>query len=476
MDVGITSVGAYIPYYYLTRADIGSAWGARGQKGNKAIANVDEDSVTMSVEAAMDSFRFAKRESIDELYFASTTAPYDEKSHATIVATASDLRQDVFTSDFAHSLKCGTDALRAALNAVGSGTAGQVLVTAADCRDAYPKSGMEQTLGDAAAAVVVGSENLIAKLECYAAVNNEITDLWRNSGEKYLRSAEARFRMDKGYMTSMVEVVKSVLKKSGLAATDFAKVVFATSGMKDAASVARKTGFTPEQVQEVLMMEVGDCGAAQPLLLLVSALEEANPGDKILLAAYGNGANAFVFTVTDEVKKIQVNPSVKKYLDNREQFVGYARFLSFRGIADAEPGAPFKLPASTSMTWRERNTYLRLYASRCDKCNTGIFPANRVCPECGSVNEFHTLRASDRVSKIFTFSVDNYAGRSDNPIEVQTVAEDAEGIRYYTIMTDFVPSKVDVGMELEFSFRKMHTLGNFNNYFWKFRPVRREKV
>lgn len=73
MKKGIKSLGAYLPYHYLTRAALGAAWGGKGGKGEKSVADVDEDSVTMAVEAAMGCFRFTKREDVNALYFASTT-------------------------------------------------------------------------------------------------------------------------------------------------------------------------------------------------------------------------------------------------------------------------------------------------------------------------------------------------------------------------------------------------------------------
>jgi uncharacterized OB-fold protein len=224
------------------------------------------------------------------------------------------------------------------------------------------------------------------------------------------------------------------------------------------------------------MLNVGDSGAAQPLLCLIGALEHAKPGDKILMASYGSGADVFIFTATDKVGQVGVMAPIQTYLENREEFVSYARFLSFKGIAEAKPGAPFKLPASASMTWREQEFNLRFYASRCKKCGEGIFPVNRICHNCGSKDEFDKLRSSDKATKVYTYSIDQYAGRSDDPVLVQTVSEDADGIRYYTIMTDFRVKDVEVGMEVEFVFRKMHKLGNFNNYYWKCRPVRRKRV
>ena len=48
---GITSLGAYIPFYRLAHKEIARAWGGRAGEGERAVANVDEDSITMAVEA-----------------------------------------------------------------------------------------------------------------------------------------------------------------------------------------------------------------------------------------------------------------------------------------------------------------------------------------------------------------------------------------------------------------------------------------
>jgi len=474
VSIGITSMGVYIPYYYMKRDTIGKAWESRGQKGDRSVANVDEDSLTMAVEAAMDCFRFTSRERIDALYFASTTAPYSEKANSSVMAVACDLRKNVFTSDFAHCTKAGTNALKSAYDAVSAEPMHNVLIAASDSRNAYPKSQQEQMLGDAAAALVVGSDNVVATIDHFTTVNYEITDIWRNYGEKFLNVGEERFITDMGYMTVMTNVIKTILNETGLKQADISKVVLSAPGLGHTGKILKKTGFAEEQIQDNYMLQVGDCGTAQPLLGLIGALESAKAGDKILLVAYGNGANAFIFTVTDEIERVQASSTIRKFLSKRREFESYARFLSFRGIVEAQPGAPFKLPASASMTWREQDINLRLYGSRCKKCGEAIFPINRVCHACGAKDEYETVRASDRVSKVFTFSIDRLAGRSDDPMLVQTVSEDQEGIRYYTIMTDFVASEVTVGMDVEFTFRKMHTLGNFNNYYWKLRPLRRE--
>lgn len=99
MHVGITSYGAYIPYARISRALIAQAWERGALKGERSVAGTDEDAVTMAVEAVRRCLSPENRGAADGLYFASVTAPYAEKSHAALVATACDLREDVFTAD-----------------------------------------------------------------------------------------------------------------------------------------------------------------------------------------------------------------------------------------------------------------------------------------------------------------------------------------------------------------------------------------
>ncbi len=478
MKVGIKAVGSYLPYNYLPRTVISGAWGSKGGKGEKSVADVDEDSTTMAVEAAMGCFRFVERDNITALYFASTTGSYVEKLHSALISVACDLNdQAVFTADFAASTRAGSNALKAALDAAKADKTANVLVTASDMRNGFPKSEQEKGFGDGAAAVVVGSgEDLLAEINYFTSVNEEINDYWRNSGEKYTRHAEGRFCDEEGYLREVKIVLKKTLKETGLKAEDFQKVVLVAQNLKLQGKVLAKNGFSEEKVVDTLLLSVGDTGAAQATIGLVNALENAVAGERILLIDYGNGASAMVLTVTDNISNIKNNCQIQQYLANRRELDSYVRFLSWREIASAEPGAPFKLPASTSQTWREQNINIRLHGSVCKKCGAALFPINRICDNCGSKDEFEEFRAADHICKLYTFSVDQYAGRSDDPVLIQAVAEDQNGSHIYTIMTDFNRNEVKVGMPVEFTFRKMHELGDFPNYFWKLRPLRRERV
>ena len=150
--VGIAAYGAYIPRYRLGADTAG--WGSRQQR---AVANFDEDSVTMAVAAGADALAGRDREGIDGIIFASTTPPYAEKQSAAIVAAALDLRADIFAADIGNTLRAGTTALKAALDAVGAGSARQVLVVIADSRQGPPRGDTERNAGDGAAAFIIAS-------------------------------------------------------------------------------------------------------------------------------------------------------------------------------------------------------------------------------------------------------------------------------------------------------------------------------
>jgi len=471
--IGITSMGAYIPYRRISRAIIAREWGRRALKGERSVANSDEDCITMSVEAAMNCLRSIERSATDGFYFASTSAPYKEKSNAGLAATACDLKDDIITADFANSLRAGTSALKAALDLVSTGTVKNVLVAAADCRSGYPKSDQEQLIGDGAASLAVGGSNVIASFEAFYAVNNEIVDIWRNPEDTYIRTGESRFIMEQGYNLSMKKVVDGILKKTGLKPQDFKKIVLSAPDLRANLGVAKKCGFEPAQVQDALMTEVGNCGTAQPLMLLIAALEEAQPGDLILLAAYGNGADAFIFKATEKIKESAGASSLKKYLHTKTSLPSYTKYLSFRGLLEGEPGEPFRTLPSNAPYWRDQKGILRFYGSKCKKCGESVFPIQRICNGCGAKDEYEEMACAEKTARMFTYTIDNLAGRSDDPTIVQSVVDADDGTRFYMLMTDCDTTEAKIGMEVEFTFRRIYEGADFHNYFWKCRPVRK---
>ena len=469
---GIVSFGGYVPILRMDRKVIASAWGRGAIGGERSIANSDEDSITMALEAALNCLHGKNREDVDGLFFASTTPPYAEKMNSALIATAADLRSDILTSDYANSLRSATAALRSALDAVKSGSLNNVVVTAADSRLAYPKSDQEQLFGDGAGAAMVGTGNVAATYEGAYAVTNDMMDVWRNPEDQFIKQWEGRFILGEGYTRNMKNVINGILKKYDLKPDAIAKVILPAPDGRTQAGLAKSMGFAEDQVQDSLLATVGHCGAAHPLMMLSAALEGAKPGDLILLTAYGDGADALLFKATDTVGQYKNKHSMQSILENKMVFTSYARFLSYKNILEALPGEPFRLLPSSTATWRETNTSTRLHASKCKNCGTAAYPIQRICINCRSKDNYEEVRLSDKKATVFTFTRDQLAGRSDDPVLIQTVAEFEGNIRFYGLMTDFEASETKVGMKVEPTFRRLYEGAGFHNYFWKLRPIK----
>jgi 3-hydroxy-3-methylglutaryl CoA synthase len=205
---GIISYGAYIPIYRLSRELIWLTWGGMPVGGERAVANFDEDSVTMAVEAGNNCLRGLDRDEVDGLFLASTSTPYKEKQCATLVAEALDLKRSTRTADFTNSLRSGTIAVRAALDAIAAGSAKKVLVVAADCRLGHPSTENEAAFGDGAAAILLGESDLIATVDGTHTHYDDIIDMWRLDNDTFVRSWEDRFIVTHGYIDNIQEAVK----------------------------------------------------------------------------------------------------------------------------------------------------------------------------------------------------------------------------------------------------------------------------
>jgi hydroxymethylglutaryl-CoA synthase len=473
---GIISYGAYIPLWRLSRDTIAKAWESASTGGERSVANNDEDTITMATEAAIDCLGGLKREEVGGLYFASTSSPYKEKECSTLVAMAADLRPEISTADFANSLRAGTQAFRAALDAVVSGSASQVLVTVSDCRMGYPRSNYEQTFGDAAAAFLISNTARPAVIvEGSYSLSNELYDVWRLDKDTYVQSWEDRFIIEHGYTQNMERTISGLLRKKALSVKDISKAVLYAPTSRAQQGLARSLGFDIKtQLQDLLVSNVGITGCAHALLMLVAALEEAKAGDKILVASYGSGCDALLLSVTEEIEKTKGDRrGVKGHLDSKRPLSSYARYLSYRGLLEPQPGEPFRLFPAATTSWRERNWAIRMHASKCKNCGTVTFPIERVCYNCRSKDNSEEVRLSDRKAKVFTFTLDNLAGRSDDPTIPQIGVEfDYQNTRAYLPMTDCDPREVKVDMPVEMTFRRLYEGAGMYNYFWKCRPVR----
>jgi len=470
--VGITSYGAYIPMQRLSLGAIAGGGRKAGGSGERAVAYFDEDSITMAVAAAVDCLRGRDRGHIGGVYFASTSSPYREKQAAALIAKALDLPREVVTADFGDSLRAGTNALQAASDAVKAGSADNVLVIAADCRLAAPRSPLERNLGDAAAALLVGREDVAATVDTRFTLAEEMIDQWRTEHDSYLKTWEDRFVVEQGYLRIMADAVGGLLGKAGVEPKSVSKAVLSGPDARSHAVLAKKLGFDLKtQLQDPLFGQVGNSGAAMALLLLVAALETARGGDRMVVASYGDGADAYLVTTTDRIGAIRDRRGVSWHLARKGELNDYDRYLRYRNLEPSAVDRRGGAGVSATVHFRDRNEDISLHGQRCRKCGQEQFPFQRVCFTCFARDEFDEVRLSDREGRVMSFTMDFFAGSPDPPLVV-TMVEAQGGSRLYLQMTDVSPRELKLDLPVEFTFRKIHEYGGAPNYFWKATPVR----
>ena len=370
-------------------------------------------------------------------------------------------------------LRAGTTALKMAMDAVQAGTASNMLVIASDCRMATPKSGLDRAMGDGAVALLIAKDGVAAEVEADYHITDHMLDVWRSSDESTVRSWEDRFVIEEGILRVIPEAVSAFMAKNNLAPKDFQKAAYHSSDARRHAALAKMMGFEAAQVQDPLYGQVGNAGVAFPLMLLVAALEEAKPGDKIMVAGYGDGCDVYSIKVGEGIDKLrQGHRGVKKHVEAKRVLETYDEYLRWRGLMTvAGVRRPTAGGPSASALWRETDRVIQLYGSKCRKCDYVQFPPQRVCVECHAKDEMDNVRLSDKPATVFTYAMDYLSGTTDVPLVIAVINFEGGG-RMLSMMTDRETGELSVGMPVEMSFRKIRSAGGIHNYYWKSTPVR----
>ncbi|MBI2015266.1 MAG: OB-fold domain-containing protein [Candidatus Rokubacteria bacterium] len=457
--IGLISAAGYVPRYRLTGTLLAQVWGSGA--GERAVANYDEDALTMGVAAALGAVEGRDVARVGACFFASTSAPYVEKSSATLVATVADLGTEVLTADLGGSLRCGTTALRLALDAVRAGSAAEALVVASDMRPAAPGSELEGQLGDGAGAALVGRAGVIASFEGAFSASHEFTDVWRNQGDRYVTALpDLTFVRAHGLDRHIPEAVDGLLKATGRRREDYAP------DARTHAALARQLKMPEAALPRApVIARAGNTGAASCLLGLAAALEEARPRDQILVVAYGNGAEALLFEATDALAAWRAARPVAAQLERGVPLAQYGRLLRFRRHVETEVVRAF---ASVPTMVREERQNFRLYGQKCRDCGAVSYPRRHLCWQCSSARLAEHRIA--RRGRVFTFTKDHLVPNPDPPT-VMVSADLEGGGRFYAQLTDADPAAVGFEMPVELTFRRIHEGEDYVSYFWKFRPA-----
>ncbi len=338
-SVGIIGYGAYVPRYRLPATEISRIW--RGGLElepiqEKSVPGTDEDVVTMSVEAARNALMRADidPEEIRAVWVGSESHPYAVKPSSTIVAEALGITPYTQAADFEFACKAGSEAMVAAMSLVGSGMGDYALAVGMDTAQGKPGDALEYTAAAGGAAFIIGPEDeSLAEIEGVLSFVTDTPDFWRRENQKYPEHG-GRFTGQPAYFKHIINSVNGLLEELEKTPEDYDYVVFHQPNTKFPRRVAKELGFSTAQLETGLLSpRIGNTYAGSSLIGLTAVLDQAKPGNQVLMASFGSGAgsDAISFKVTDQILERQMKAlTTEDYISRRTQ-IDYAEYVRMRG-------------------------------------------------------------------------------------------------------------------------------------------------
>ena len=467
----INGFGVHVPRLRLQREAIAAAmaWAGppgRGKaRGARAIANWDEDALTMGVEAARRCC--ARAPAPASLFFCSTTAPFVDRDDAVMLGAALDFPASVSTLNLGASLRAATSGL---INGLQRAT-GATLLVASDARLTRPGSPQELTYGDAAVALLIGPANpdSLATILATGAGGSDFVDHYRMSGADFDYALEERWIRDEFLLKLVPTTVAQTLATAGVSA-DAVRHLVMPAGTATAKRVAKACGMPAARLDERVLTQCGDAGTALPLLMLADALEAAQPGELILVIGVGQGVDAILLRA--EAGLLRAARELSRALGAGRDEPSYLRYLSHRNLVEVDFGMRAERDQRTahSVAFRKRAALSAFMGGRCGRCGTVQFPQSRVCvnPECRLTDTQVPHRLADSVGRVKSFTEDwqAYAAR---PPYVYGNVEFAEGGNLLMEFTDIETGALKVNDAVRFVYRikDEDRPRGFRRYFWK---------
>jgi hydroxymethylglutaryl-CoA synthase len=337
--VGIVGYGAYVPRYRIAAKEIARVWTGKTSGlpiKEKAVPGLDEDVITMSIEAARNAMLRAQINpaEIRAVWVGSESHPYAVKPTSTIVAEAIGAVPSTQGADFEFACKAGTEAMVAAMGMVGSGMGHYALAIGMDTAQGKPGDALEYTAAAGGGAYLLGpaAESLAVINSAYSYVT-DTPDFWRREYQKYPEHG-MRFTGEPAYFKHITEAATHLMEASGTTAKDYKWAVFHQPNTKFPQKVASMLGFSLEQITPGLLVNtIGNTYAGAAVIGLTATLDIAQPGDRILCVSFGSGAgsDAFDITVTEKITARQgLATKTQEYIARRTE-IDYATYARYRG-------------------------------------------------------------------------------------------------------------------------------------------------
>ncbi|MCI4331781.1 MAG: hydroxymethylglutaryl-CoA synthase [Thermoplasmata archaeon] len=343
MEAGIVSYGAYVPRHRITPTEIGKVWGVDGagmglglNVHRKSVPAPDEDTITISTEALRAALiRGAiDPQEIGALYIGSESHPYAVKPSATVVAQAVGATPNLTAADYEFACKAGTAAIQTCLGLVGAKMVRYGVAIGTDTSQGAPGDALEYSASAGGAALIIGRERVIARVEDTVSYTTDTPDFWRREGQRY-PSHSGRFTGEPAYFRHVTECANRMMERVHSKASDYQHVVFHQPNGKFPQRVGKQLGFSEAQMRHGLVTPyIGNTYSAAALIGLANVLDHAGPGERILMVGYGSGAgsDAFDIVTTEEIATYDrsFGPPVEQYLHNGVE-IPYATYAKFRG-------------------------------------------------------------------------------------------------------------------------------------------------
>jgi hydroxymethylglutaryl-CoA synthase len=338
---GIVSYGVYIPRYRIRVDEIARVWGdgdeisASLRVFEKSVPDLDEDTVTIAVEAARNAIARGKVDPgrIGAIYAGSESHPYAVKPTGTIVGEAICTSSSFTAADFEFACKAGTAAIQACMGLVGSNMIDLGLAIGADVSQGAPGDMLEYTAAAGGAAYIIGSRDLAAEIEGFYSFTTDTPDFWRREGMPYPEHG-GRFTGEPAYFKHVTSAAQGLMERLGTTPNDYDYAVFHQPNGKFPVRVAGKLGFSKKQIEPGLVVPmIGNTYSGSCLIGLAATLDVAKPDERIFVTSFGSGAgsDAFSIIVRDGIVEIQSRaPSVRDYIGDA-RYLDYAMYAKHKG-------------------------------------------------------------------------------------------------------------------------------------------------
>lgn len=336
---GIVGYGTYIPKYRVKTSDIAEVWKKEASEitaalkiSEKSVPALDEDSVTLAIEASIRAIKTAKitPSMIESVYFGSESHPYTVNPSSTIAAEYLGVGNNYFAADLEFACKAATAGMQVTNAMLDSEKIKYGLVIGSDTAQGKPHDILEYTAAAAATAYILGSNpsEIIANILEMSSFTSDTPDFWRREGAKY-PSHFGRFTGEPAYFNHVISEGEKLFEKTKLTPADFDYCVFHMPNGKFPRAASKKLGFTDAQLAPSLTVnKIGNPYSASALLGLAAVLDIAKPNEKIFFVSYGSGAGSdgFIFKTTNNISKKHQEIPVSKQVENKS-YISYAEYL-----------------------------------------------------------------------------------------------------------------------------------------------------